>query len=81
MRGEDGKLSIPSGFKTAEQGAATSIWCATSPQLNGMGGVYCEDCNIANLVPADHPELNGVRRWAIDPVAAEKLWSISQRLL
>ena len=34
-------------FKTAEQGAATSVWCATSPQLDGMGGVYCEDVDIA----------------------------------
>src|SRR5690606_24104443 len=31
-------------FKTPEQGAATSVWCATSLQLQGKGGVYCEDC-------------------------------------
>ncbi len=34
-------------FKTVPQGAATSVWCATSGQLDGMGGVYCEDCDIA----------------------------------
>jgi len=36
-------------MKTVEQGAATSVWCATSPQLNGMGGAYCENCDIAPL--------------------------------
>ncbi len=36
-------------FKTTEQGAATSVWCATSPRLNGMGGLYCEDCDVAKL--------------------------------
>ncbi len=30
-----------------EQGAATSVWCATNPRLDGLGGVYCEDCDIA----------------------------------
>ncbi len=39
------------GLKTVEQGAATQVWCATSPQLAGMGGVYCEDVEIASLVP------------------------------
>lgn len=38
-------------YKTAEQGAATSVWCATSPQLEGKGGVYCMDCDIAELIP------------------------------
>src|SRR5436305_6966128 len=42
---------IASGFKTPEQGAATQVWAATSPQLVRMGGVYCEDCDIAELVP------------------------------
>jgi NAD(P)-dependent dehydrogenase (short-subunit alcohol dehydrogenase family) len=39
--------------KTPQQGAATSVWCATSPQLNGMGGVYCQDCDIARALPSD----------------------------
>jgi NAD(P)-dependent dehydrogenase (short-subunit alcohol dehydrogenase family) len=53
VRGDDGKLIMPAGFKTAEQGAATSIWCATSPQLEGLGSLYCEDCDVARAVPAD----------------------------
>jgi NAD(P)-dependent dehydrogenase (short-subunit alcohol dehydrogenase family) len=67
-----------SAFKTAEQGAATSVWCATSPQLDGMGGVYCEDCDIAEAVPADFPEQRGVRPWAIDPSLAERLWTMGE---
>jgi NAD(P)-dependent dehydrogenase (short-subunit alcohol dehydrogenase family) len=65
-------------FKTAEQGAATSVWCATSPQLDGMGGVYCEDCDIAQAVPADFAEQSGVRAWAMDPSLAERLWTMSE---
>jgi NAD(P)-dependent dehydrogenase (short-subunit alcohol dehydrogenase family) len=69
---------VPGGFKTAEQGAATSVWCATSPQLAGMGGVYCEDCDVAEAVPADYPQPRGVRPWAMDPEAAERLWTLSE---
>ena len=65
-------------LKSTEQGAATSIWCATSPQLDGMGGVYCEDCDIAEAVPADFPRPRGVRPWASDPVLAERLWIKSE---
>jgi len=67
-------------MKTPEQGAATSIWCAANPQLEGLGGVYCEDCDIAVPVPADSTELRGVRPWAIDPEFARQLWSLSERL-
>jgi NAD(P)-dependent dehydrogenase (short-subunit alcohol dehydrogenase family) len=67
-----------STMKTVEQGAATSIWCATSAQLDGMGGVYCEDVDVAVAVPADFPEPGGVRPWAIDPSFAERLWTMSE---
>jgi NAD(P)-dependent dehydrogenase (short-subunit alcohol dehydrogenase family) len=65
-------------YKNPEQGAATSVWCATSPQLEGMGGVYCEDVDIAEPVPADFPEPRGVRPWAMDPALAERLWTQSE---
>lgn len=75
------------GMKNPEQGAATSIWAATSPLLNDMGGVYCEDCNIAALMPDDEATAagagalsSGVRRWATDPAAARKLWLLSEEL-
>lgn len=67
-------------FKTIEQGAATSVWCATSPLLNGMGGIYCEDCNIAEAVPANSLKGNGVRPWAIDTELSKKLWQLSEDL-
>jgi NAD(P)-dependent dehydrogenase (short-subunit alcohol dehydrogenase family) len=66
--------------KTVEQGAATSVWCATTAQLDGMGGVYCEDVDIAEAVPADSLKGTGVRPWAIDPDMAERLWRLSEEL-
>jgi NAD(P)-dependent dehydrogenase (short-subunit alcohol dehydrogenase family) len=67
-----------SGLKSMEEGAATSVWCATSPQLEGMGGVYCEDVDIAQAVAADFPGPRGVRPWAMDPDLAERLWTKSE---
>ena len=57
--------------KTPGQGAATTVWCATSPLLNSLGGVYCENCDIAS-VETESPF--GVRPYAIDPKRAERLW-------
>lgn len=67
-------------FKTPSQGAATSVWCATNAQLDGQGGVYCEDCDIAVAVPADDQSFAGVRPWAIDPAQADRLWTLSERM-
>jgi hypothetical protein len=68
-------------MKTPEQGAATSVWCATSPQLDGLGGVHCADCDVAPALASDDAtDLHGVRPRAIDPVAAERLWRLSERL-
>ncbi|KAJ8138575.1 hypothetical protein OY671_008212, partial [Metschnikowia pulcherrima] len=58
---------VPSPLKTIAQGASTSSWAATSPQLAGKGGVYCADCDISPVVADDSPDVGGVRRWAIDP--------------
>lgn len=67
-------------FKTIQQGAATTVWCATNTDLNDIGGVYCEDCNIAKTVSADSNEPFGVRPWAIDPEMANRLWEISEKM-
>ncbi|GAA5055549.1 NAD(P)-dependent dehydrogenase (short-subunit alcohol dehydrogenase family) [Thermocatellispora tengchongensis] len=75
---EDGNALDPT-FKTPEQGAATQVWAATSPRLDGLGGVYCEDCDIAE-VAADQAVGPGVRRHAIDPGEAARLWELSARL-
>jgi NAD(P)-dependent dehydrogenase (short-subunit alcohol dehydrogenase family) len=68
---------IMTNLKTAEQGAATQVWAATSAQLDGMGGVYCEDCDIAE--PATDAT-GGVRDYAVDPEQAARLWTLSANL-
>ncbi|TMR22829.1 SDR family NAD(P)-dependent oxidoreductase [Nonomuraea turkmeniaca] len=75
---EAGNALDPS-FKTPEQGAATQVWAATSPQLAGMGGVYCEDCEIAELITDEEPG-PGVRSYAVDPDEAARLWQLSAEL-
>ncbi|ALV31739.1 SDR family NAD(P)-dependent oxidoreductase [Streptomyces sp. CdTB01] len=74
----DGNVLNPEGFKTPEQGAATQVWAATSPRLDGLGGVYLEDCDIAEPAPAD--ATTGVKPWAIDPDQAARLWDLSAEL-
>ena len=76
---EKGEL-IRTGGKTIAQGAATTVWCAASPQLQGMGGVYCEDVDIAVPVAADDTGNTGLRPWAADPVLADRLWTLSEQL-
>jgi NAD(P)-dependent dehydrogenase (short-subunit alcohol dehydrogenase family) len=78
------------GLKTVEQGAATQVWCAVSPQLDGYGGVYCEDVDIAGVHVSDVPDIKvlavtpgafGVLPYAIDPENARRLWKLSEELL
>lgn len=71
------RLNPETGLKTPEQGAATGLWCATSAMLSDMGGVYCEDCNIAALNDSETGR-SGVARWAADPEYAERLWRASE---
>jgi hypothetical protein len=73
---EEGNPLNP-GFKTPEQGASTQVWAATSPQLDGLGGVFLEDCEIAELSTDDAP---GVRPYAVDPASAARLWTVSAEL-
>lgn len=67
-------------FKTPQQGAATSVWCATGAALDGLGGVYCRDCDIVEVVAADAPGLMGVASYAVDPALASRLWELSENL-
>ncbi len=69
------------GFKTPAGGAATAVWCATSALLAAGGGVYCEDCNIAEPVPYDSRAMSGVRPWVRDVEAGKALWAMSERML
>lgn len=75
---EDGNIVDPL-FKTPEQGAATQVWAATSPQLADLGGLYLEDCEVAEPTDADTME-SGVRDYAVDPESAARLWTLSAEL-
>ncbi|MGE3141685.1 MAG: oxidoreductase [Hyphomonadaceae bacterium] len=80
-RDENGRLPAASAnrYKSVAEGAATSVWCAASPQLEGMGGVYCEDVDIAPVTPPESKIEEGVRPWAINPEFAERLWRLSEQ--
>jgi NAD(P)-dependent dehydrogenase (short-subunit alcohol dehydrogenase family) len=67
-------------YKSVPQGAATSVWAATATELDGRGGLYLEDCHIAELT--DDPEVSGgVRAYALDPDRADALWARSEELI
>lgn len=85
----DGKLKpeVAAKLKNVEQGAATSVWCAASPQLDGTGGVYCEDADIAELdlghIQHRYEEpatLRGVKPYSLDKESAGRLWTLSEKL-
>ncbi len=83
---EDGSPSemAKNFFKTTSQGASTTLWCATSPCLNGLGGVFCEDCDIAkrkNEVDESLQRYFGVADWAVDTEEASKLWEVTEKML
>jgi len=68
-------------FKTPEQGASTTVWAATSPKLAGKGGVYCENCDIAQLATPESQRWEHAREWIADDARAEKLWAMSEKML
>lgn len=72
---ESGKIN--ERFKSTEQGAATSVWAAVGDELEGVGGLYLEDCAQALPWTADNP-LQGFMPYALDPEAAEQLWILSE---
>jgi NAD(P)-dependent dehydrogenase (short-subunit alcohol dehydrogenase family) len=65
-------------YKTVEQGAATSVLVATSPQLEGIGGRYFEDCNESPTVEPSEATGSGVAAYALDPANAARLWELSE---
>ena len=72
---------IKAMFKTPEQGASTATWAATSPQLDGRGGEYCEDCDIAQLAGPDSQRWEHAREWICDEEKADRLWTMSEDML
>ena len=65
--------------KTVQQGAATSVWAATAPELSDHGGAYLADCQIAEPVTEDDPR-NGYAPWAYDVEGAKRLFVESEKL-
>jgi NAD(P)-dependent dehydrogenase (short-subunit alcohol dehydrogenase family) len=63
-------------FKSVEQGAATTLYAAVSPELEGRGGLYLEDCHVADVTPGDGSA--GYAPWAVDPDEAARLWAWSE---
>lgn len=78
---------VAAKLKTISQGAATSIWCATSPMLNDIGGVYCEDADISELDLGniehryDDPSTSrGVQPYSLNKNNAQRLWKLSESM-
>jgi NAD(P)-dependent dehydrogenase (short-subunit alcohol dehydrogenase family) len=78
---QDGTPVQPPGWKNPEQGAATSIWAATAPELDGVGGKYLEDCAVAQPWTKDgDPPSGNYLPYALDPGHAQRLWELSEKL-
>ena len=75
----DADGNVSERFKTTEQGAATSVWAGVSPLLEGAGGVYLEDCNVAAPASPDS-RMSGVQPHVGDQALAERLWAKSEEL-
>lgn len=83
-------VDLSRDMKSVPQGAATHVWCAVSPQLDGKGGVFCADCDITpvlsendsvDLASEDRSKrIPGVHAYAIDPGAADELWRRSEEM-
>jgi NAD(P)-dependent dehydrogenase (short-subunit alcohol dehydrogenase family) len=74
----------PFEFKSIPQGAATSVWAGVVASAEEVGAKYCEDCQIAELIPADSQVSaisKGVRGYALDPETAKALWKKSEELV
>ena len=74
----------PFKYKTIPQGAATSVWAGVVAFAEEIGGRYCENCHVSQIVPADkllNVQSEGVRAYALDPKTAEALWRKSEELV
>lgn len=71
---------VLASLKTISQGAATTIWCATSPLLSNIGGVFCEDNNIAELSLIKEVSASGVKPYSVEETNAKRLWELSEKL-
>ncbi len=81
--GEDGQPSeiAKAGFKTPEQGCTTTLWAATSAMLGDQHGLYCENCDVAQLMNEDSPPYGHAAPHICDEDSAERLWRMSEEML
>ncbi|HWV12178.1 MAG TPA: SDR family NAD(P)-dependent oxidoreductase [Sphingobium sp.] len=74
--------TLPQGrMKTVDEGAATPLWAAVAPELEGQGGLYLEDCAIAPVWAPPMPSGWGVAASSLDPDDARLLWQATEDLL
>src|SRR4029453_18045239 len=74
----------PFQWKSVPQGAATSVWAAVVAPANEIGGQYCENCHVGQVVPDEAPITavsEGVRSYALDPSGVEALWKKSEEMV
>ena len=71
---------VAGGFKEVAAGAATSVWAASSPELDGKGGLYLEDCGLSAPLGSDGVT-TGYAEHAVDPEIAERLWLATEEML
>jgi len=67
-------------YKTIPQGAATSVWSGLVAAADEVGGLYCEDCHVAERVEGADIR-GGVRSYALDPRRAAALWAKSEEMV
>jgi NAD(P)-dependent dehydrogenase (short-subunit alcohol dehydrogenase family) len=71
----------PIAYKSAPQGAATSVWAAAVAKADAVGGRYCEDCHVADVIDAPGFTFAGVRPYALNPERAKALWAKSEEMV
>ena len=74
------KGTPPFSYKSIAQGAATSVWAACVAEAVAIGGRYCEDCHVAEMV-SEPGVRGGVQRYALDPQRAQALWRKSEEMV
>ena len=78
-----GKLpgAKPIEYKSVPAGAATSVWTAAVAKADAVGGRYCEDCHVAEVVDVSGFTFSGVRPYALNPERAQALWAKTEQMV
>jgi NAD(P)-dependent dehydrogenase (short-subunit alcohol dehydrogenase family) len=84
MEAYKGNEQVANYMKSAEQGAATSVWAAVAKELEGKGGKYLSNCEIADAFNGDPMGAvghDGYETWAFNPEKEKKLWVESCKMV